>query len=118
MRASYIENFTGDLIVRNVSADEVSFLPGPGGVAPPPRLEDFDAVLAALAADSDVTAVTPLLSGIASVGQGDESLGFAVLWGIEPSSYRTVFPDSFVVEEGRHLEDGERGLLLSRSVVA
>ena len=57
MEASYVNNFTGDLIVRNTSEDPVSFIGGFGG-APEP-LQNYPDVAAQLASDEDRQGVYP-----------------------------------------------------------
>lgn len=115
MEASYVDNFTGDLIVRNTSEDAVSFIGGFGG-APEP-LQNYPAITAALAADPDIKASTPLLTGAASISQNDNTLTFALLWGVTPSRYFEMFPDSFSVTEGARLQDGQEGIMLSQEAV-
>ncbi len=116
MKASYEENFTGDLIVRQASDEAVNFIGG-GFNAAPPVLENFTGLTEHLDTTGTVAHYTPLLTGSASISQNDKTLSFAFLWGIEPSSYFELFPDSFTVTEGRRLRDGETGIMLSRSVV-
>lgn len=115
MEASYVENFTGDLIVRNTSEESVAFI-GAFGAAPN-AIEGYSAVTAYLDEQEAVQGYTPLLTGMASVNQNNETLSFAFLWGIQPSSYFEMFPDKFVVTEGERLTDGETGIMLSQGVV-
>lgn len=115
MESSFVENFTGDLIVHNVSEDEPALIGAFGASAEP--IKNYTGVTAFLDTQDDVEGYTPLLSGLASVNQNDETLSFAFLWGIQPSTYFQMFPDKFVVTEGRQLSDGETGIMLSRGVV-
>ena len=116
MKASYEENFTGDLIVRRQTDETVNFIGGGFNVTPP-VLENFTGLTEHLETNETVARYTPLLTGSASLSRNDESLSFAFLWGIEPSSYFEMFPDRFTLTEGRRLDDGETGILLSQSVV-
>ena len=115
LESSFVENFTGDLIVHNVSEDEPALIGAFGAAAEP--IKNYTGVTAYLDAQDDIEAYTPLLSGLASINQNDEALSFAFLWGIQPSTYFQMFPDKFVVIEGRQLQDGETGIMLSRGVV-
>ena len=121
LEASYVGNFTGDLIVRNASEEAVSFVGGgvgaPGFGAAPEPLHTYPDVAAYLDADPNVTAYTPLLSGVATVNRNDKTLSFALLWGIAPSSYFAMFPDSFVLTAGERLVDGQEGMMLSQEAV-
>lgn len=115
MEASYVENFTGDLIVHNESEESVALI-GAFGAAPP-AIANYADVTTYLDDLELVNAYTPLLTGVASVNQANETLSFAFLWGIQPSSYFAMFPDKFVLSEGRVLEDDETGIMLSRGIV-
>lgn len=115
MEASYRENFTGDLIVRGESDEEVSFIGGLG--ATPPALTDYPALKEQVDGMAGVARSAPILSGSASVAAEEENLAFAFLWGIQPSSYFALFPDRFTLTEGRALRDGETGIMLSQAVV-
>ena len=115
MESSYVENFTGDLIVRNVSAENPAFIAAFGSA--PNVIENYSDVTEYLESQEDLNTFTPLLTGLASVNQNDKTLSFALLWGIEPSTYFEMFPDRFTVTEGRMLEDGETGIMLSQGVI-
>jgi len=115
MKDSYSNNFTGDLIIRNVSDEDVSFIGGFG--ATPPALKNYTDITSYLDTLEDVEAYTPLLTGSASINKDDETLSFALLWGIEPSSYREMFADSFILTAGEDLQDGEEGIVLSKEIV-
>ena len=115
MEASYVDNFTGDLILRNTSEDAVSFIGGFGG-APEP-LQNYPDIAAHLASNGGVKAYTPLLTGAASISQNDTTLTFALLWGVTPNTYFKMFPDSFSVTQGERLKDGQEGVMLSQAAV-
>ncbi len=115
MEASYIDNFTGDLIIRNSSEEDVAFIGAFG--ATPNAIENYTQVTGFLDNQPEIKAYTPLLTGMASINQNEEALSFAFLWGIQPSSYFAIFPDKFVVTEGGYLKDGETGLMLSQGVI-
>lgn len=115
MEASYRENFTGDLIVRGESDEEIAFIGGLGEI--PPALDDFPELEQRVGELSGVVRSAPILTGNASVAAEEETLSFAFLWGVEPSSYFEMFPNRFTLTEGRALHDGETGIMLSTSVV-
>ncbi len=115
MEASYVENFTGDLIVRNQSDEAVEFLGGFG--AAPPAISGFTEVESYLQKQGGVAATTPLLTGTASLSKDDETLAAAILWGVQPGSYFEMFPNKFVLTDGELLKDGEPGILLSQALI-
>lgn len=114
MQRSFNQNFTGDVILRNVSERPVSFIGG-FGVTPP--LEDYTATETFLAAQADVLVYTPLLTGGAVISKDDRTLGFAPLWGVHPSRYQATFPNTFEITSGEPLQDGETGIVLSQELV-
>ncbi len=115
MEASFVENFTGDLILRTESEEDVAFIGGFGEA--PEILANYTDLAAYLETLKDVAGFTPILSSAAGISNGREPLSFALLWGVEPSSYFAIFPDRFVLTEGELLRDGEEGILLSQAVV-
>lgn len=115
MESSYVENFTGNLIVRNVSEENPAFIGAFGGT--PNVIENYNSVTEYIQSHEDIHTYTPLLTGMASVNQNDKILSFALLWGISPSSYFEMFPNKFVVTAGRQLQDGESGIMLSQGVI-
>lgn len=114
MKASYIDNFTGDVIIRNTSEEDVALI-GAFGAAPP-VIDSYTTVTTYLDTQEALN-YTPLLTGMASINQNNEALSFAFLWGIEPSTYFEMFPEKFVITQGQYLSDGQTGIMLSQGVV-
>lgn len=115
MRDTYSENFTGDLILRNTTDEDVSFIGAFGGTTPP--LENYTEIVAYLEQQGSVGDFTPILTGSASINNKEETLSFALLWGIEPIDYREMFSDTFIITLGEDLKDGEEGIVLSQQIV-
>ncbi len=124
IRRSFIDNFTGHLVLAGVADAPVSLF----GVrstdflnARTPRLDGYEQLLQAIADHPDVAAWSPQASDAATVnlaGADGTSLGesFAQLWGIEPARYREVFPDAAELIAGSFLEPDQVGLVLSEEV--
>jgi putative ABC transport system permease protein len=115
MQTSFSRNFTGDLIIRNTSEETVSFLPGFG--SSPEILQDYSALVSDLQTQPNVLAYTPLLTGVASLSQNDSTLAAAFLWGIEPSSYQKMFPETFVLSAGDFWQEGQQGIVLPQVII-
>ncbi|MEZ4632075.1 MAG: FtsX-like permease family protein [Deinococcales bacterium] len=115
MQASFRRNFTSDLILRSPSEEDVSFFGGFGAASP--ILKDYPQLVEEIKAIPGIESYTPMLNGAASISQNDESLSFALLWGIEPESYREMFAGSFTLAEGEDLQSGQEGIVLSQSIV-
>ncbi len=115
MRDTYSESFTGDFILRNTTDEDVFFIGGFGGTTPP--LENYAEIVAHLEQQDSVEDFTPILTGSASINSKEETLSFALLWGIEPTDYREMFSDAFTIISGEDLKDGEEGIVLSQQMV-
>ncbi len=115
MRDTYSESFTGDLILRNATDEDVFFISGFRGTTPP--LENYAEIVAYLEQQDSVEDFTPLVTGSASINNEEESLSFAFLWGIQPTDYREMFSDTFVITAGEDLKDNKEGIVLSQQVV-
>lgn len=124
IRRSFIDNFTGHLVLAGVADAPVSLF----GVRSTdflnnrtPRIDGYEQLLQAVADHPDVAAWSPQASDAATVnlaGSDGTSLGesFTQLWGIEPARYREVFPDAAELIAGSFLEADQVGLVLSEEV--
>ena len=124
IRRSFIDNFTGHLVLAGVTDAPVSLF----GVrttdflnSRTPRLDGYERLLQAVAEHPDVAAWSPQASDSATVnlaGEDGTSLGesFAQLWGIEPARYREAFPDAAELIAGSFLEPDQVGVVLSEEI--
>jgi len=115
----FIDNYTGDVFVSGIPRTPgaaVSLFGVTSGTdaETPPVLVDFDAIEARFRQDPRVSGVTGQLTGVGMVTRGDEKeMSAGILFGVDPASYPGMFRGTFLVE-GRHLEPGEDGLVVSR----
>ena len=124
IRRSFIDNFTGHLVLAGVTDAPVSLF----GVrttdflnSRTPRLDGYERLLQAVAGHPDVAAWSPQASDSATVnlaGVDGTSLGesFAQLWGIEPARYREAFPDAAELIAGSFPEPDQVGVVLSEEI--
>ena len=124
IRRSFIDNFTGHLVLAGVADSPVSLF----GVrstdflnARTPRLDGYEQLRQAVAGHPDVVAWSPQASDSAAVnlaGEDGTSVGesFSQLWGIEPASYREAFPDAAELIAGSFLEPDQVGVVLSEEI--
>ena len=124
IRRSFIDNFTGHLVLAGVTDAPVSLF----GVrttdflnSRTPRLDGYERLLQAVADHPDVAAWSPQASDSATVnlaGVDGTSLGesFSQLWGIEPARYREAFPDAAELIAGAFLEPDQVGVVLSEEI--
>ena len=115
---SFINNYTGNVMITGVSDNSISLfgVQSPGGVEEAPTIADYDRVLEHLKSldgiDDIVSQVTGF--GIINIEEADEDKGpyFALLFGIDPGTYRKAFGNVEIVD-GRYLAPGEEGILIS-----
>ena len=124
IRRSFIDNFTGHLVLAGVTDAPVSLF----GVrttdflnSRTPRLDGYERLLQAVAEHPDVAAWSPQASDSATLnlaGEDGTSLGesFSQLWGIEPARYREAFPDAAELIAGSFLEPDQVGVVLSEEI--
>jgi len=126
IRRSFIDNFTGHLVLAGVTDAPVSLF----GVRSTdflnnrtPRLDGYDRLLQAVEAHPDIAAWSPQVGDAATVNLAGpdgttEGESFSQLWGIEPVRYLAVFPDAAELVAGSFLEPDQVGLLLSEEIAA
>ena len=118
---SFINNYTGQVFISAEAEGNVSVfgVQSVGGIGETPTLPAFDKVYNHVVAQDEVIAATPQVTGYSLVRLEGEEYGIlqdsvpTLLFGIDPESYREMF-SSVEMVEGRYLQPGEEGLMLSR----
>lgn len=85
-----------------------------------PRIPDYEETENYLMNHPDVKSLTPVCSGFAGLALPEQETDeWLVTFGIDPESYERMFDleDALDLQEGRFLEAGEEGIVLSRQVV-
>ena len=117
MKSSFSANYTGDVIVHGLSETEVSLMPGPESInGGAPVIADFSAVQERVDGLDGVAASLPLISGMASIGVDETSVGFSMLWGFSYERYREMFPDNLVLVAGEWPLDPAASVIMSEKV--
>lgn len=114
MKKSYSENYTGNLILRQNSDEDISLIGG-GMNSSVPTIDEYKDITATL--DREGIKYTSVLSGFAAVSVNESMAGFSLLWGVDPKDYFRFFPDSVILLEGRFIEAGEDEILISQNVL-
>ena len=123
---SFIDNYTGHIMISGTSDGAISLfgVQTVGGIDPTPTIPDYSRVFDIVSQLPGVVAFTPQLTGFGLLrreadesddpdgGQDTRNSTFTLLFGIEPQSYQQAFSNIQLVQ-GRFLEPGERGILLS-----
>jgi putative ABC transport system permease protein len=115
---SFIDNYTGHVMI-SARTEEALSLFGPQDVQSTsqeiPRIPKYERVYRHAAALPEVQKAVSQVSGYGLFSFEEQGNQFALLFGIEPDSYREMFPDSILITAGRYLEAGEEGILLNES---
>ncbi len=98
-RRTFVESFTGDLIVRAESDEAYSLTVSPAR-SPAPELRGFPELRERAEALDGVAAVLPLVNSMATLSAGETAAGFSMLWGVDFAEYRAMFPESLDLVEG------------------
>jgi len=126
VKRGYSENFTGDIMIKAQSKKVFSLFGSEDFSSlddlAVPVIQNYSQVLDALRATASVSSFTSVVSGYATLNF--EAQGQALdledldrgdpMFGIEPESYFKTFPGIKILE-GRTLQSGESGILMSRS---
>ncbi len=120
VRRSFIDNYTGHIMISAKSEDTISLFGRQGpqtGNEETPRIPSYEKVYGHAAALPEVRALAAQISGFALFSFEEKGNQFGILFGIEPESYGAMFPDSITLTQGRFLEPGEEGILLSKGKI-
>jgi putative ABC transport system permease protein len=78
-----------------------------------PRVPDYEKVYEFVSAQPEVAAAAPQTTSYATINFEGKGNAFLMLFGIEPESYRGMFPRAITIVEGSDLAPGQEGILLS-----
>jgi len=118
LKKSFIDSFTTEIVVTGKARGIVSLfgVAEMGAVEGTPLVPDFQKVTAYLRGDAEVRSFTPQISGAEQLNRaGEDTAGggpFVYLFGIDPSTYGSMFRNARIVS-GAFLEPGQEGILLS-----
>lgn len=107
-----VQLFTGDLVV--LSSEQESndvFFDSEG--KPLKVIKDYPAVKRVLEKEQQIEDFLPVAAGMVFVFNSGSEMGDTMLLGVDISHYRSFFPDSIKITEGRLFLPGERGVLIS-----
>ncbi|RPJ08959.1 MAG: ABC transporter permease, partial [Spirochaetaceae bacterium] len=117
LRATYSDNYTGDLIIHGKADGNFSLFGIMGldmGNTQIPELEPYIKIRDLVAEDTRVIATMPLAVNPVSISIGEDTAGAGILWGIDPDEYAGMFTDNLVMHEGSMITGKRPGILLSK----
>ncbi|GAB6090360.1 ABC transporter permease [Spirochaeta dissipatitropha] len=118
----FIDNFTGHVMVRAQSDNPVSIAGATGFTMEDlsgPRLPHYRDIYSHLQNYSGIKSMNPQVPFFARMDfstEGQNQFALIPLFGIEPTSYLRMFPDSVKLTAGRFLEENEQGIVLHRKI--
>jgi putative ABC transport system permease protein len=115
IQRAFIDNYTGHIMISGVADGKVSLfgVQSPGRMEETPTIPEFSRVFNHIQELDGVAAYSPQLTGFGIIGMPEvDGRAFTLMFGIEPESYRKLF-DNVEIIEGRYLEQGETGVLMS-----
>jgi ABC-type lipoprotein release transport system permease subunit len=105
--------FTGDIVVISDEQEKDDVLFDMMSGKPLKVIKNFDAAKKALDKEPIIESYLPATAGMVFLLNTNSDMGNILLLGVDIEKYRKMFPDSFKVTEGRMLNPGERGVLVS-----
>ncbi len=114
IETSYTQNFTGDIIIaaEGVETPGLTIDSAFTAEGATPIIPDFDETVAYLTGYDGVSAVNPLILGIASAQIEGTGFGIVQLYGVDPERYQTFFPDNIRLLEGSFLTPEQDGAIV------
>jgi ABC-type lipoprotein release transport system permease subunit len=119
LRKTYIDSLTADVIIQKSGDMSMNLFGANSPVIDDygtiPALPAYEPVMEVLAKENSIESVTSLVSGRVAL-QTPEISGSnsaALICGVDPETYFTCFP-GIVVEQGRVLESGEYGAMITK----
>ncbi len=117
---AFVDNYTGDIMISGTAEGPISLfgVQSVGGIDPTPVLPDFSMITDGVAEETSISEWTTQITAFGFLRPEDERFdGFensvlSVLFGAEPATYHEMF-DNVQIIEGRYLEPGEEGLMVS-----
>jgi putative ABC transport system permease protein len=120
VQRSFIDNYTGHVMISAKAEGDLSLFGAQGpqtGNYEIPRIPRYERVYEHASSLPEVGKAVSQVSGFGLFSFEEKGNQFGILFGIEPESYRAMFPNSITITAGRYLESGEEGILLSESKI-
>ena len=114
IKRNYIENFTGHIMITGSTESDITLFGIEGAFDESmPRIPQYFSVLEYVESHPAVVAVSPQVTGRATLQYGEDGMGFAMLFGVDPKRYFELFPNNLELVQGAFLEEGQDGIVLS-----
>jgi putative ABC transport system permease protein len=119
IKKNYTDNYTGHLIITGETDMHLTLF-GAMNISSfnetIPTVPRYFEIISYLESYPYVHVVSGQAAGRAQISFGENIHHFTLLFGIEPYTYLTMFPDNIELLQGDFLKSGKKGLLLSEEV--
>lgn len=119
LRKTYIDNFTGDIVVTSSKMKNPSmFMDGimSDRDSAIPIIPQEPKIAEHLGSLKSIKAFNPQIAGAVAIQHGDDK-GFALIFSFDPVKYKAVFRNNLELLSGGFLEKGKEGIVLSEETV-
>jgi putative ABC transport system permease protein len=117
LEESYINNYTGNLFISSSKLETPSLTFNPelmeSSALSIPSYRKVESHILSL---EETIGTAGQLNGIASIAWGEKGEGIMMMTGVDPESYRELFPEGVNLTEGSFLRPGEEGTVISVKV--
>jgi putative ABC transport system permease protein len=115
----FVEGYTGDVMVTGpTSFPTTIFGETAGGEEVIPHIAKFSSYVERFAADGDVAATLPMLSGQVAMGLGEQVIGRGSAFGVDIAAYRSFFSGNLTLAEGAWPAGGGQSWIIISEVSA
>jgi len=120
IRANYTDNYTGHVIVAASSVESPALTPDAGFMSGESAgsVPEYQDALSFLESYPGVSAVNPLITGIATAQIDGEGFGIMQFYGVDPDRYLEFFPDNIELIDGQFLSADQEGVVLSETTLS
>jgi putative ABC transport system permease protein len=122
IRKSFIENYTGDIMVRAKSDKPLSLIgyTVSTGNEKIRNVPEYSRVYKYLTSLDEIVSLHSQVTGFANLNLDSDDIDMGailLLFGIEPESYMSTFPENIEMVAGEFLKPGEAGILLMECTI-
>lgn len=121
IRKSFIQSFTGDILVGPLDKDKKKpalFKSGGGNpfAEATPTVPEYQQVYDYLQTVKNINHVDPQIYGALQIEINDDWRAFVGFFGVDIQAYNTMFPNNIELVQGHFLADGEEGIMLPEKI--
>lgn len=115
---NYVNNYTGSIFIAPTNnVDPSLIMPSLNSEGSNATIKNFLKIEAAVNQVKGVRDTTGQINSAGFIQIGENGTGFGIFRGVDPQDYEQMFPNGIGLVEGRFLNPGEEGIILSQYVL-